>query len=323
VGHVIHEQINTANPPKPEDCRFPFVRMGGQSTYQRSTLTANHGTYYIDTTVPQDIQYGSAQMPSGEPFSNIVPCEFNPTGSCQRRSVNVFKEREAYTVYFLYAKSGDHATQQTYQVYVGDGFKPATDAHAVKVGLNTSPVTHVTPQAWPPKWQVHYNDAVACPADNQKCGILQVTVDFKDFDLSPTSKVNGLCQPQTFCKWSGDTCGCAFDVTDPRAQASRDPRRLVRDCTHACGQWAVKDLDFVGKETWGFSFTLPKGFTPEATLANPSPRRPQPSMFPGPSASTSKPNWATKFMRTTTTPDNTTGECHYAKLPGSADCPGP
>ena len=25
--------------------------MGGQSTYQRSTLTANHGTYFLDTSV--------------------------------------------------------------------------------------------------------------------------------------------------------------------------------------------------------------------------------------------------------------------------------
>jgi hypothetical protein len=315
-------KCNTANPPHPEDCRFPFVRMGGQSTYQRSTLTANHGTYYIDTTVPRDIQYGSAEMPAGEPFTNIVPCEFKPTGPCQPRSVNVFHGEETYTVYFLYAKSGAHATQQTYQVYVGEGFDLKT-VQAVKVGLSTSPVTHVTPQkALPPKWQAHYNDQVACPAANPKCGILQVTVDFTDFDLSPTKEANGLCKPATFCKWSGGSCGCAFDLTDTRAQASRDPQRLVRDCTHTCSEWAVKDLDFKGDETWGFSFTLPKGFKPDATLANPSPHRPQPAKFPAPSASTAKPNWATKFMRTSTTPDNATGVCHYAKVPGT-DCPAP
>ena len=37
-------------------CRWPFVRMGGQSTYQRSTLTANHGTYFLDTSVSYDTQ---------------------------------------------------------------------------------------------------------------------------------------------------------------------------------------------------------------------------------------------------------------------------
>jgi hypothetical protein len=64
--------------------------MGGQSTSQRSTLTANHG----DTTVPRDIQNGSAQMPAGEPFSNIVDCDFNPNAPCQPRSVNVFEGKE-------------------------------------------------------------------------------------------------------------------------------------------------------------------------------------------------------------------------------------
>ncbi len=37
-------------------CKFPFIRMSGQSSYQRSTLTANHGTYYLDTTVPDATQ---------------------------------------------------------------------------------------------------------------------------------------------------------------------------------------------------------------------------------------------------------------------------
>ena len=30
--------------------------MMGQSLGQRSTLTMNHGSYYIDTTVPLDVQ---------------------------------------------------------------------------------------------------------------------------------------------------------------------------------------------------------------------------------------------------------------------------
>ena len=133
----VDKKCDTPNPPDPVQCRFPFVRMGGQATYQRSSLTANHGAYYIDTTVPRDIQYGSAEMPSGEPFTTIVPCEFNPNGPCQPRSVNVFQGEQTYTVYFLYTKSGAHATQQSYQVYVGDRFNPKTDVQAVKVGLNT------------------------------------------------------------------------------------------------------------------------------------------------------------------------------------------
>ena len=37
-------------------CRWPFVRMGGQSTYQRSSLTVNHGTYFLDTSVSKATQ---------------------------------------------------------------------------------------------------------------------------------------------------------------------------------------------------------------------------------------------------------------------------
>ena len=50
-------------------CRWPFVRMGGQSTYQRSTLTANHGTYFLDTSVSRDKQW------TGEKFTTTKPCD--------------------------------------------------------------------------------------------------------------------------------------------------------------------------------------------------------------------------------------------------------
>ncbi|MFX9649775.1 hypothetical protein ABTO89_19245, partial [Acinetobacter baumannii] len=39
-----------ASPASPA-CRWPFLRMAGQKTWQRANLTANYGSYYIDTTV--------------------------------------------------------------------------------------------------------------------------------------------------------------------------------------------------------------------------------------------------------------------------------
>src|SRR5262249_31381317 len=125
------------------DCRWPFVRMSGQKTFQRSTLTANHGTYYIDTTV-------SASIQNSENFTKQSP-----------RSVNVFKKDQTYYVFFLYAKT---ATKQTYQIFVGPpktqqnqtGFnfiaKPgaldSSDLHAIRPTLNTMPPSEIKNDAW-------------------------------------------------------------------------------------------------------------------------------------------------------------------------------
>ena len=325
---------NTANPPDRVKCRFPFVRMSGQSTYQRSTLTVNHGTYYLDTTVPRDVQYGSSPTMQGEPFTDIIPCEFKAMGACQPRSVNGFEGGHTYYVFFLYAKSGTHATQQTYQIYVGpkaQGFNVNTDISAVQVNLNT-PVEGASQTQWPAGWTKNYNDAVACGPNNPDCGLLQVTVDFTNINLDLTS-ANGLCQPHTFCELKGNSCGCAFDKSDPRAQASSDPEQVVKECDYVCSEWAVKDLDFPdnGINTpkyfaWGFSFKLPpgpSGFMPDATLTNPSPHRPQPIPFPPTTPPTGKQDWTTKFTNTSKAPDDATGgQCFYAKVPGT-DCPVP
>ena len=60
-------------------CRFPFVRMGGQSTYQRSSLTVNHGTFYLDTTASE------TQQQVTENFSSVTNCENTPASkACSR-----------------------------------------------------------------------------------------------------------------------------------------------------------------------------------------------------------------------------------------------
>ena len=53
-------------------CRFPFVRMGGQSTYQRSSLTVNHGTFFLDTTASEE------QQQYKENFSFVTNCRRHP-----------------------------------------------------------------------------------------------------------------------------------------------------------------------------------------------------------------------------------------------------
>ena len=88
-------------------CRWPFIRMAGQNIYQRHTLTLNGGTYYLDTSVPLDTQ-------QTEPFTK------KPGAA---RDVNVFEGGQTYYVFFLYTKP---STNQTYQIYVGDGFQQSS-----------------------------------------------------------------------------------------------------------------------------------------------------------------------------------------------------
>src|SRR5262249_25796202 len=75
-------------------------RMMGQSDYQRSSLTVNHGSYYIDTTVSKQKQQAAGAT-----------------------AVNVFTKGETYYTFFLYANA---QTQQTDKVYSGSDFKTDT-----------------------------------------------------------------------------------------------------------------------------------------------------------------------------------------------------
>ena len=276
-------------------CRWPFVRMGGQADYQRSTLTANHGVYYLDTSISLNTQ-------KTENFTTASP-----------RSFSVFQGGQTYYMYFLYVKP---ATRLTFQIYVGPGFNLDTGLAAVRSALEVMPMSAITPfSPWPAAWEKHYNDAVACAGfGDLNCGILQVTVDFKDIgDITPLPK-NGLCKPDTFCTASGDSCGCALKADDPLLIA--DPSFLGH-CQQVCSSWAVKVLDFPPGGVYGFSFTLPARFVPDDKGQA---HRPVPAIFPT-TPSAGKPDWLTKFVRTSIKPDNAAGgTCYYPQVPGT-DCP--
>jgi hypothetical protein len=290
------------------DCRFPFVRMGGQSTYQHSTLTVDHGVYFMDTTVKQPTQQ------TGEKFSPVTECSVTPTGICAPRSVNVFQAGQTYYVYFLFAKT---STKQTYQIYVGRGFQTST-IQAVRTDLTVMPVQKFTPITWPTAWGKSYTDpghdctvaGGAKPGDG--CGILTITIDMTNqtdlLPISSTAVSPGLCKPEKFCKASGTTCGCALPSTDP----------LFTQCTKACGQWAVKDVDFPDAGAYGFSFTLPpsSGFS---TDDNGAFHRPTPTTFAAQTVEKNF-NWlATLLLDNSTVPTNGAA-CLYTKVPGTPSC---
>lgn len=258
-------------------CRWPFIRMAGVAIAQRETLTINNGVYYLDTTVTEADQ-------KKENFSNL----------------SVFKKDEQYTLFFVYAKS---STVQTYQIYVGPGFKKdGVDFKTGRVKIDDAALPF-TPDAANKGWA----DA------DYKDGLLTVTVRFGGLqaELAPTPQ-NGLCKPEKFCKADGASCVTALDDDDPRVRANR---KLRRESDAVCRQWAVKDLDCPLAGCLAFSFT-PK------VEADGKYHRPKPEAFPKDNKDNKqgKPDWTTKFSRTSKEPDNSKGICYYPKIPGSTDC---
>ncbi|HEU0154958.1 MAG TPA: hypothetical protein VFQ82_02730, partial [Stellaceae bacterium] len=299
-AHWFHNGCNTDPGRQTPQCRWPFIRMAGSAIAQRNTMTVNNGTYYLETTVPEETQKNEDLNRNG-PESKKTLNSF----------INVFQDGQTYYVFFLYAKK---TTKQTYQIYVGDNFHVDTDLQAIHMqvpDINFIP----KPIAKQPAW------LTAKPLGTDGEGILTVTVDFNGVnELNPTP-ANGLCEPQTFCSASGEKppgvqCGCALKADDPLVKA--DPG-LMKECVKVCGTWAVKALDCPKDGCLGFQFTL-KGFKADGVLTH----RPVPHRFPIATADpTHRPDWTTKFERTSTKPDQTVGSCFYDKLPGAADCPVP
>jgi hypothetical protein len=217
-------------------------------------------------------------------------------------------------MFFLFAKT---STKQTYQIYVGPGFKTAASRRSGRsdglagVGIHHHHLAH---RLEPAGQRLHrsgarlYGRAGAKPGDG--CGILTITIDMSNLaDLLPVSStaVNpGLCKPEKFCTASGTTCGCVLDSKDP----------LFSQCTKACGQWAVKDVDFPDAGAYGFSFTLPQGFTNDDLGLF---HRPTPTTFAGQKFEPNF-NWLTSLVFDNTTVPANGAACLYSKVPGTPSC---
>jgi hypothetical protein len=203
----------------------PVVKMMGQSTGQRSTLTVNHGRYFVDTTASRADQLAA--------LGN--PLRINPS---------VFLSGHTYYFFLVY---GRPSTRQTYDIFVGKGASRDQVLDGVKpkrIGINDA--------------NLGFNDPVTGSAAfveavdyNSTTGILTVSIDLSGYASEfEDDKVN-FCEPPTYCKWdpskTGDArCGCApgTDCKDPAV------------CT-----WGVKDIDCPTKGCFGFGVTLPSEFS--------------------------------------------------------------
>lgn len=269
-----------------EQGKKPYIRMAGQAVAQRSTLTVNHGSYYMDTTVSAKTQQSWAF-----PDPNTLK--------------NVFMGGHTYYLFLLFAKpkpadpmTEPPVTKQTYSVYVGPGLNadpsdPNSDVYAVQADVAASPFTFSKQGevAWP--W--------ATPS--YKDGILTVTMDmsFDDFKTKYDAVAENHCQPQTFCSWdkTQKTCGCALGMGD---------KQLYSQCQAVCSVWTQKDVDCPQGGCYGFAIKLSTDF-----VADDKPTPPHPACYPDDK------DWNIPFRPAD---EDKAGACYYSpdKVPKGVFC---
>lgn len=200
----------------------PSIRMSGQAIGQRSTLTANNGRYFIDTT------------------NSAVTQKKDPRVS----NLSVFEKNKTYHVFLLFAKD---TTSETYDIFVGKDADKATVLASVQSERTKIPgakIKFTDKITWPDVWKKDYND-----------GILTVTMNmnFATFKMDYNDSISGRCQPVSMCEWKNSQCQCNA------SSQSYLPDDCKNNLTGICS-WAVKDIDYPDKGAYGFSFTLPDKF---------------------------------------------------------------
>jgi cell migration-inducing and hyaluronan-binding protein len=224
----------------------PYIRMAGQAIAQRSTLTLNNGTYFMDTTPSSQVQH-----------------EWSGNIDNQYRG-NQFMGDHWYYVFLLYAKPGDadgkllpDTTKQTYRIWVGPNFDKTQDVKAIQIKVDSPP------------FAPDVEGDAAIPPDHFDVGyednILSVTFDtnFSEFRKNYLATAKGKCQPQNLCSWndSGGSCGCKLSQQDP----------LYGQCQAVCSKWTQSDVDCPQGGCYGFMFHLDANFKPENQAQIPTP----------------------------------------------------
>ena len=166
----------------PNGYNRPTVRMMGQGNGQRSTLTVNHGLYYIDDQVTLQTQQNA-----------------------NTSMWNIFMPNQTYYVYFIYAKP---SLDQTYQMFVGYGLNKQTVESAVQPyrALFPSDAFQFSPASGSSFLDVTYDDRAQ---SNGGTGLVSVHVHLDAYASEFSGDVPKFCQPLTYCSPNGQSCECA------------------------------------------------------------------------------------------------------------------
>jgi hypothetical protein len=221
----------------------PQIRMMGQSTGQRSTLSLNYGAYYMDTTQNCTSQGGCPKC--------VLHDKDNPK-ICLRYDTewhpSVFLGGHTYYVYFIYATD---TTKQKYDIYVPKA--SLSELNVQPIRIDPSNGYGITPVTSNPFIKADYNDP-----------ILTVNLDLTaQSDVFANSK-KAFCRPKSYCTPSGDQCVC----------------KDKNNCQDSDCAWGPSDIDCPAdpanpnlQPCFGFSFTMPAGFkAPDTPLPPPADR---------------------------------------------------
>jgi hypothetical protein len=231
--------------PKSDGDVARSIRMMGQATGQRSSLTVNHGTYYFDTAVSKTTQ---AKCLTNDPVKN--PCV-----------INEFKQNDRYYVFQIFSKAD---TEQTYRFYVGPIANPSnvsddpTAYMTIKMtqaSIGPNPVVFTAPVSFPDQGNIAKKSEWRVTWYDKAKGIVQVNLrasDVPNFDAKIKDAKKNKCKPETFCRWN------AGKETDPGTCEDVAPRDSMKK--DAVCRWATVDLDCPDGGCPGFVFTLPGDF---------------------------------------------------------------
>jgi hypothetical protein len=198
----------------------PAIRMMGEGQGQRSTLTVNHGHYYIDDQVTLQMQQASGAT-----------------------EWNIYLPGETYYTYFIYAKA---SMNQTYQMFVGYGLNKAMVEASVKpyrIAFDSGDLFKFEDAKGPSFLIPSYDDR---KFENGGTGLVTINVHLDAYKQEFLDDVPMFCQPRSYCavpKAGG--CGCA-----PGSQCTDDS---------VCS-WGIKDMDCPIAGCFAFGITLPGNF---------------------------------------------------------------
>ncbi len=222
----------------------PQIRMMGQITGQRSTLTLNYGAYYVDTTQNCDSQGACPKCIEKDPNNNLIcvrwDSDYRPT---------IFLGGQTYYVYFIYAKA---SMKQKYDIYIpGGGSVDQLKVKPVRVDPTNSYMT--TPVT---------NSYITATYDDP---ILTVNVDLSGQTGAFTTSKAAFCRPKSYCMVSGNSCVC----------------KNKNNCQDSDCAWGPTDIDCPAdpnnpnlQPCFGFQFTMPANYQ-----APPSPVPPPSGLF--------------------------------------------
>ncbi len=297
MGIPIYRQLLVSG--EKQDPIKQMKRMMGQNNFQRSALTANHGIYYIDTTISKKTQQDH-----------------------QFISVNTFTGGSLYDLFFLFTKRD---TSQTYILFVGKGLPENWDKQAGNVNPGYEGLTlnfqfsGAGADASSGAWSSSYSPStgyLTLKFDASKIATqysLSTAVRNSKPQVTLGAKV---CQPATMCTWSANQCQCN----------SSGPYASICAQLNAAGKtvcdWSVKDLDCPAAGCPAFQIKFPSecadGKTEGCFVANDVNHRPAAAEFDF----TTDPYWNANFNLAS---GSVAGQqCTYTKQPTTSTlCPLP